>query len=64
MGKSLISRTYGLFKIWYPGMKPIYVQVQKNTLILRPDNKFLAKFDLKGSKYKRKVIKNLKFRNT
>ena len=53
---SLISRTYGLFKVIQPGMEPIYLQLQKNTLDVKDGNQIITKFDLKGSRYMRKVI--------
>lgn len=31
-GKSLISRIYGLYKIQYSGMSPIFLAVQKNNI--------------------------------
>ena len=37
-------------------MNPIYLTLQKNTIQTQRGNQIIAKFDLKGSRYKRKVI--------
>ena len=50
-GKSLISRIYGVFKVKYPGMVPIYLMLQKNNIRISPLNQLLCSFDLKGSKF-------------
>lgn len=57
-GKSLISRIYGLYKVQYSGMSPIYLAVQRNNIKKEENNKIHSIFDLKGSKFKRKELKN------
>lgn len=37
-GKSLISRVYGLYKVEYPGISPVYLMLQKNNIQINPKN--------------------------
>lgn len=55
-GRSLISRVYGIYKVKYPGMNRIYLMIQRNNIMISRQGMLLNTFDLKGSKYKRKVI--------
>ena len=55
-GKSLVSRIYGLYMVIYPGMEPIYVCLQSNNIKISPDNQLQSMFDLKGSKFNRKIL--------
>jgi 1-phosphatidylinositol-4-phosphate 5-kinase len=61
-GRSLISRVYGIYKVKYPGMNRIYLMIQRNNIMIQKHNMLLNTFDLKGSKYKRKVIDDQKFK--
>ena len=55
-GKSMISRIYGVYKVKYPGMASIYLMLQKNNIQIEKQNTLMNTFDLKGSRFKRKVI--------
>lgn len=57
-GKSLISRIYGLYKVQYSGITPIYLAVQRNNIRVEENNKIQSVFDLKGSKFCRRELKN------
>lgn len=35
-GKSLISRIYGVYKVDYPGISPVYLMLQKNNIQVSP----------------------------
>lgn len=50
-GKSLISRIYGIYRVWYNGIQPIYLMLQKNNIPIEAGNEILCKFDLKGSRF-------------
>lgn len=56
-GKSIISRIYGLYKVQYSGMSPLFLTVQRNNIQIGEDNKLMSTFDLKGSKYSRNELK-------
>lgn len=62
-GKSIISRVYGIYKVKYPGMNRIYLMLQRNNMQVKKYNELLNSFDLKGSSYRRKVIKDKQLRN-
>ena len=55
-GKSLISRIYGVFKVYYKGISPIYLTLQRNNIPIEEGNEIMAKFDLKGSRFTRNVL--------
>jgi len=55
-GKSIISRIYGLYIVEYPVISPVYLMLQRNNIQLGIDNKLLSVFDLKGSKFNRRVV--------
>ena len=55
-GKSMISRIYGVYRVKYPGMASIYLMLQKNNIQIEKQNTLMNTFDLKGSRFKRKVI--------
>lgn len=48
---------YGVYKVKIRGVLPIYLMLQRNTCI-SGQGKLLHKFDMKGSTYKRNVIKS------
>ena len=55
-GKTLISRIYGIFKLTYAGIEPMYMMLQRNNIPIQDGNEMLCKFDLKGSRYQRRVL--------
>ena len=55
-GKSMISRIYGVYRVKYPGMASIYLILQKNNICIERQNTLMNTFDLKGSRFNRKVI--------
>ena len=61
-GKSLISRNYGAFRIKCKNMDSIYLMLQRNNLRPLPTNEMISTFDLKGSKFQRKAVKDQAFK--
>ena len=61
--KSIISRIYGIYKVTYSGMQPIFLMLQKNNIKIQPGNSLNCLFDLKGSKCNRQVIPIEEIRN-
>lgn len=51
--KSIISRIYGIYRVTYSGMSPIFLMLQKNNIKIQPGNSLQCLFDLKGSKFNR-----------
>ena len=54
---SMIAKIYGIYSIQLQGLKQISLFIMKNsTLKASPKNEMSLKFDLKGSKVKRRVL--------
>ena len=53
---SLICQIYGLYEVKLPGVDPVTVILQQNSLKINPGNQMLLEFDLKGSSLTRFTI--------
>ena len=53
---SLISQIYGLYEVKLPGVDPVTVILQQNSLKINTGNQMILEFDLKGSSLSRFTI--------
>lgn len=56
----MLSRIYGVYMVEYPGISPVYLMLQRNNIVISPNNHLLCVFDLKGSKFARQSISDEK----
>lgn len=55
--QSLIAKIYGIYTVKLQGLRAISLFIMKNSIMItNPKNQINLKFDLKGSKVKRRVL--------
>lgn len=59
--KSIISRIYGIYRVKLPGVAPVDIILQRNAMQCQPGNVLVQTFDLKGSWFKRNVLRHNMF---